>query len=197
MLPDILWLDNKGKEVIANIYLTASEFTDYGVATVHAYNPLAKNQRVKLYINEEDALIDRRIVEGFLQSFQQEFTKVYDFQQGLALAVKKKARKESQEDVQIVSGQAKGERERKASAELERTSLYIVKITFTGMLKKEVIQFIQARTEMKLQIIAVKDYYAEILIPTEEDADIRELERFLYYYLDKGKLGQYEYYQLL
>jgi len=64
-----LWdfIDDKGNEVIPNIYTEVSEFTEdltkEKVAFVKAFHPLAENNIRELYINEKDEIIDARLIE--------------------------------------------------------------------------------------------------------------------------------------
>ena len=88
-----LWgyLDNQGNEVIPNIYLEASEFTEFKqhkVASVKSYHPLAENSTVHLIINEKDEIIDRNLIEQEKQLLNEKFSKVNRFKGQLALAVK-------------------------------------------------------------------------------------------------------------
>lgn len=89
-----LWgyIDDRGHEVIPNIYKEVSEFEeykDYKIATVKSYHPLVENNIVNLYINEKDEIIDNSIVEASIQHLKDKFSKVNRFKKALALAVQK------------------------------------------------------------------------------------------------------------
>lgn len=89
-----LWgyLDTSGNEVIPNIYKKASEFEKYKdltIASVKSYHPLAENNIVHLYINEQDEIVDHRLIEDSKQPLKNKFSKVSNFKKALALAVQK------------------------------------------------------------------------------------------------------------
>lgn len=87
-----LWgyIDDRGNEVISNIYKEASEFTDDKVAFVKAFHPLAKNNIWEFYINEQDEIIDYKLIEDNKQHLRHRFSQVSRLKRSLALAVKKK-----------------------------------------------------------------------------------------------------------
>ena len=88
---DGLWgyLDDRGNEVIANIYTEVSEFTDRKTALVKAYHPLAENNVWELYINERDEIIDHEVIESSTRHLHDRFSKINRPKKALALAVKK------------------------------------------------------------------------------------------------------------
>lgn len=93
-----LWgyLDPNGSEVIPNIYKEASvfeEYKQYKIAAVKSYHPLAENNVVHLYINEQDEIIENNLIEEMKQHLNEEYTKVNRFRAQLALAVKKEGEK--------------------------------------------------------------------------------------------------------
>lgn len=92
-----LWgyIDDKGDEVIPNIYTEASEFTEDftkdKVAFVKAFHPLVENNIREFYINEKDEIIDTSLIESKKKRLTQRFSQVTRSKRGLALAVKNEA----------------------------------------------------------------------------------------------------------
>lgn len=86
-----LWgyLNNLGEEVIPNIYLEASPFTEGNVAYVKAFHPLAEKQEWEFYINEKDDIVDREKVERETEVYKRRFAQITPFKGALALAIKK------------------------------------------------------------------------------------------------------------
>lgn len=100
-----LWgyLDNRGKEVIPNIYKEASwfeEFKQYDVAAVKSYHPLAENNVVNLYINKKDEIIDSDEIEASKQHLHEKFSKVNRFHAQRALAVIKETNEKEKTYIQ-------------------------------------------------------------------------------------------------
>lgn len=90
-----LWgyINDSGNEVIPNIYIKASEFTEDKVALVKAFHPFAENNIWEFYINEKDEIMDDKLIESNKQHFSQHLSQVNRFKKFLALAVKRKKAK--------------------------------------------------------------------------------------------------------
>lgn len=90
-LRDGLWgyVDTRGREIIPNIYLEASEFTEDYVAYVRAFDPLAETGANEFYIDPEDKILDTKLIESKQQKLRKEYCQVKPFINGLALAENK------------------------------------------------------------------------------------------------------------
>lgn len=86
-----LWgyMEDTGEVIIPSIYLEASEFTEDKVALVKAFDPLAETGANEFYINEEDEIIDKKIIESKRENLSNNFYKVSRYKRGLALAEEK------------------------------------------------------------------------------------------------------------
>ncbi len=89
-LLDGLWgyLDNDGKMAMKNVFTRAENFSEDKTAYVEIYME-EEDDIVGMYINDSFKTVDARILDLFHISFQDKYVKIYDFYDGLALAVKK------------------------------------------------------------------------------------------------------------
>lgn len=185
-----LWgyIDDKGNEVIPNIYKEASEFSQDKVAFVKAFHPLAENNMWEFYINEEDDIMGDKLVENNQKYLNQKFYQINRFKKAMALAIKKDEKEivdsSNQEDF-IENDQI--ERYEEEGMEFE------VEIFFYNKEEKEITEFIYDHLEKGREILKVKDYYVKLLWSLEDWESPGDIENVLYYVLRDGELGEYSY----
>lgn len=213
-LRDGLWgyIDDEGNEVIANIYLSASEFTEHKLALVSEANPLGKNKRVSSYINDKGETIDNRLMELFYQSFDNEFSRVYEFKKGLALAIKKPKRGNEGENSSHgsnISGEIIGLNENsseeytgyeefKGYYDEEGIPIgvqYAIEINFKDMDKGSIHELIKEEL-CGTTILDIRDNYVKLLVDLIPYFEPEEYEVTMYYFLNDGELGDYDYYRV-
>ena len=223
-LRDGLWgyIDNEGKEVIPNMYVKASEFTDYEIAQVHKVNPIAPDEVSSFYINIDNRIIEPRLVESFNRSFDDHFTHVYRFVDGLALAFKKtrEIEMEWQHDVTYcieeelleatLNDSDKNEvidEENNLVEYVEVTDetvgdksvknlQYVIEMYFELMDLEEIREWLGDEFGHHLQIITIRDNYAEIIYPLTALIEPNQVELFMCEKLCPMKLVDYSYYPL-
>ncbi len=86
-LLDGLWgyLNDRGEEVIPNIYEEVNPFNHLGYAKVKAFNPLAPNGQSEFYIDQHDQIITPQKVERKLRRLTKQYQHINAFQKGRAL----------------------------------------------------------------------------------------------------------------
>ncbi len=195
-----LWgyIDDEGNEVIPNIYREVSEFTEFNVASVKSYHPLAKDNIVNFYINDRDEIIDNKLIQFTNQLLHQRYSKVSRFKNGLALAVKKaevseSCKKRTQDDV-TEEDTTKGSEEEESNEDI----LHEVKIYFKSMEKEEIFDFINEELggDGGVIILDIEDNYVKLLWPLSPCLDIEDIGMALYYATEDGKIGKYDYYKI-
>ena len=193
-----LWgyIDDSGNEVIPNIYKEASEFTEDKVAFVKAFHPLAENNIWEFCINEKDEIIDDKLTESKKQDLSQQFSQVNRFKKCLALAVKKEEEKETRRQPPdngfIRNPKFKGYYNEDGFAVDIK---YEVEINFVNMGKEDIVRLIKKELG-ELKILDIKDNYVKLLWPLEPYGEPEEIEVEMYYLLDNGKVGDYNYYRV-
>lgn len=189
-----LWgyIDDEGNEVIANIYKEISEFSEFNVAAVKSYHPLAENNLVDFYINDRDELIDNKLIEFINQLLHYRFSNVSRFKNGLALAVKK----EETRDISEKRRKDENTRSCKIKADEDDSyeeKLHEVQINFHSMDKKDIYQFINRELRAEVRVLDVKDNYVKLLWPLQPQLESADIEHVLDDALDDGKVGEYNY----
>ena len=72
---------------------------------------------------------------------------------------------------------------------------YEVEINFWNMDKREIVRFIKKGLS-ELEIVDIKNNYAKLLWPIEPYGEPEEIDVELYYLLENGKFGHYNYYRV-
>lgn len=182
-----LWgyLNNVGEIAIPNVYLSASEFSDYGVAKVVAFHPLADEKKVTLYINEQDMVVERRLIEAFNHSFADHFEYVYPFHNGLALALKRSVMDDDEyeedwmDDLNEDRVEELEENPTTLDREPVRNSLYLMKIMFKQMRLPEILSLVSREFDDDILITTSEDHYIEFVCTVNPKFDLDELESFM------------------
>lgn len=184
-----LWgyIDDEGNEVIPNIYKEASEFTEFNVASVKSYHPLAENNIVNFYINDRDEIIDNRLIEFIKQLLSHRFSKVSRFKKGLALAVKKEVINDNCE---------KPRKDEEYGDDFYEEKLHEVLINFKNMDKERIYEFLNNELGGKVRVLDVKDNYVKLLWPLQPWIESTKIEKVMDDVLDDGKLGEYDFYRI-
>ncbi|MCF3944942.1 WG repeat-containing protein [Oceanobacillus alkalisoli] len=189
-----LWgyIDDEGNEIIANIYKVVSEFSEFNVAAVKSYHPLAENNLVDFYINDRDEIIDNKLIEFINQLLSYRFSNVSRFKNGLALAEKK----EEIRDISEKRGKDECTRSCKVKADEEdyyAEKLHEVEIYFNSMDKKGIYKFINEELRADVRVLDVHDNYVKLLWPLQPHLKSADVENTLDDALNDGKLGRYNY----
>src|SRR5690625_1803907 len=219
-----LWgyVDDRGNEVIPNIYKEVTQFTEDNVAKVKAFHPLAENQLWEFYINEKDEIIDDKIIERKKQFHSERFIHVNRFKKSLALAVKKEGEtirasgKEivamdeathvggsitNSETIEYDDENEDGLIEDCQTIEYEDEydadiMLFEVEIYFHNKDEKGILEFIRDELGWNNKISGLGNNYVKLLWLIVSDWDPADIENAMYYALNDGELGTYNYRQI-
>lgn len=212
-----LWgyMNDEGDEVTANIYEFASEITEDNAVLIAAYNPI-DDKVEKLYMNNQNqsTVLSNR-------SFKNNYSKIFEFKDGVAFAIKKDKKiilnaygqeiinedfdlsvknnnliidtKEKEPEEVIETYEFKDEIE----VEVEDT-IYEITIRFKEKMTKEKIskrikEIFHSDDILKYTILDTKKSIVKVLWEMPIWADIADMNVSMYYLLDDGRLGEYDY----
>lgn len=197
-----LWgyVNNKGEEVIPNIYKKVTPFYEDPYVKVTSYHPLAKNEEVEFYINERDEIVDYKVNDRW----RDKFSYVDRFRKSVALAIKKGRKKKK------IRMLAHKQRKKKATVsstediitkqnptkEHYELGLYEVKIHFYHMEKQAIIQFIKKEFSAKCHIKELDDHYVRLWILYEVENMPEYIEQAMFYAVEDRQIGEYRYTRL-